>query len=79
MSLASAKESATRLNASPRCSSSAGEGDRIPFVRGQEADHVAAHQQARHREGQVVPVDAVDLQQLVPVQHVVDRDRIGSH
>ena len=79
MSLASAKEATARRNACPRRSSSAGEGIGFFLMRGQEADHLTAHHQARHRQGQLDPVDAVDLQQLVPVQHVVDRDRIGSY
>jgi hypothetical protein len=54
-------------------------GDRVLLVHGQEAHHLTANHQVRDRQGQVDPVHAVDLQQLVPVQHVIDRDRISSH
>jgi hypothetical protein len=54
-------------------------GDRIALMLGEEVHHLTAHDQAGHRQSQVDPVGAVDLQQLVPVQHVVDRDRICPH
>jgi hypothetical protein len=53
--------------------------DQVVLVGGEEADHLAADHQAGHRQGQVDPVHAVDLQQPVPIQHIADRDRISPH
>jgi hypothetical protein len=46
---------------------------------GQEADHLAAHHQIRHRQTQIQPFHTVDLQTRVTIEHIVDRDRIRSH
>jgi hypothetical protein len=54
-------------------------GNRVALMPGEKVHHLSAHDQARHRQGQVDPVGTVDLQQLAPVQHVVDRYRVSPH
>ena len=46
--------------------------DRVAQVIGQEPDHLAAHLQVGHVGVEVQPVDALDLQRDMAVQHVVD-------
>jgi hypothetical protein len=51
-------------------------GNRLTLVLGQEAQHLTTDHQVRHHHRQVDPVQAVDLQGLLPVQQLVDGDRV---
>jgi hypothetical protein len=46
---------------------------------GEEADDLATHDQLWDRQGEIDPVQTVDLQQLLAFQDIVDGYRIRPH
>ena len=53
--------------------------DRIPQVRGQEADHLPADLQVRHIGVQVDPIQTLQVQHHMPVQDVIHGHRLDHH
>ena len=49
--------------------------DRVALVRGQEAHHLATDLQVGHVGVEVDPIQALQIQPYLPVEHVVDRHR----
>jgi len=49
--------------------------DRIAQMRGQEADNLPTHLQVRDVGVEVDPIQALQVQRHLPIEHIVDRHR----